>query len=122
MTPFCIRRRCSLVDADLQPRGLLFADGIAGYSACKANPLTGLSVECRCFFRMSMIEAGVVPVAGQGAVLDASAIQGKAHMRAAIVEREDTTFVVHDEYRSMRPVHHQRRLQKIPAPSAAASR
>ena len=31
----------------------------------------------------------------------------KAHVRAAIVEREDTTFVVDNEYRSMRPVHHQ---------------
>jgi len=41
------------------------------------------------------------------AILDAAAIQRKAHMRAAIVEREDTTFVVDDEYRSMRPVHHQ---------------
>src|SRR5215475_6347929 len=51
--------------------------------------------------------AGVVPVAGQAAILDAAAIQRKAHMRAAIVEREDTTFVVDDEYRSMRPVHHQ---------------
>jgi len=47
----------------------------------------------------------VVPVAGQSAVLDAAAIQGKAHMRAAIVDREDTTFVVDDKYRSMRPVH-----------------
>ena len=53
------------------------------------------------------IEGGVVPVTGQGAVLDAAAIQGKAHMRAAIVEREDMTFVVDDEYRSMRPVHYQ---------------
>jgi hypothetical protein len=40
------------------------------------------------------MEADVVPVAGQGAVLDAAAIQRKAHMRAAIVEREDTIFVV----------------------------
>jgi hypothetical protein len=38
----------------------------------------------------------VVPVAGKGAVLDAAAIQRKAHMRAAIVEREDTIFVVDD--------------------------
>src|SRR5262245_45498652 len=53
------------------------------------------------------LEAGVVPVAGQGAILHAAAIQRKAHMRAAIVERDDTTFVVDDEYRSMRPVHHQ---------------
>ena len=53
------------------------------------------------------IEAGVVPVAGQGAVLDAAAVQRKAHMRAAIVEREDTIFVVDDKYRSMRPVRDQ---------------
>src|SRR5215831_2453062 len=53
------------------------------------------------------IEAGVVPVAGQAAILDAAAIQGKAHMWAAIVEREDTTFVVDDEYRTVRPVHDQ---------------
>jgi hypothetical protein len=53
------------------------------------------------------IEAGVVPVAGQGAVLDAAAIQGIAHMRAAIVERKDTIFVVDDEYRTVWPVHDQ---------------
>src|SRR5215472_2774150 len=57
------------------------------------------------------IEAGVVPVAGQGAVLDAAAIQRKAHMRAAIVECEDTIFVVDDEYRSMRPVDDQSPLR-----------
>jgi hypothetical protein len=33
----------------------------------------------------------VVPVTRECAVLDATAIQRKAHMRAAIVEREDTT-------------------------------
>src|SRR5262245_27517043 len=66
------------------------------------------------------IEAGVVPVTGQGAVLDAAAIQGKAHMRAAIVEREDMTFVVDDEYRSMRPVNDQPplRLQLLEAARA----
>ena len=66
------------------------------------------------------IEAGVVPVAGQGAVLDAATIQWKAHMRAAIVEREDTILVVDHEYRSMRPVHDQPplRLQLLEAPRA----
>src|SRR5262245_64953087 len=66
------------------------------------------------------IEAGVVPVTGQGAVLDAAAIQGKAHMRAAIVEREDTTFVVDNEYRTVRPVHDQPplRLQLLEAARA----
>src|SRR5262245_13011525 len=57
------------------------------------------------------IEAGVVPVTGQGAVLDAAAIQGKAHVRAAIVEREDTIFVVDDKYRSMWPVYDQPSLR-----------
>ena len=62
----------------------------------------------------------MVPVAGQGAVLDTAAIQGKAHMRAAIVEREDTIFVVDDEYRSMRPVRDQPplRLQLLEAARA----
>ena len=57
------------------------------------------------------IEAGVVPVAGQGPILDATAIQRKAHMRAAIVEREDATFVVDDEYRTMPPVRDQTSLR-----------
>ena len=47
------------------------------------------------------IEAGVVPVAGQDSILNATPIQRKAHMRTAIVEREDATFVVDDEYRTM---------------------
>src|SRR5262249_10877707 len=43
--------------------------------------------------------------------------QRKAQMRAAIVERENTTFVMDDEYRSMRPVHDQPplRLQLLEA-------
>jgi hypothetical protein len=66
------------------------------------------------------IEAGVVPVTREYAVLDATAIQGKAHMRATIVEREHTTFVVDDEYRTVRPVHHQPplRLQLLKAARA----
>ena len=53
------------------------------------------------------IEAGVMPVAGQGAVLNAAAIERKPHMRAAIVEGKDTIFVVDDEDRAMWPVHDQ---------------
>jgi hypothetical protein len=52
-----------------------------------------------------------VPVGGQGSILDATAIQRKAHMRAAIVEREDATFVVDDEYRTMPPVRDQTSLR-----------
>ena len=58
-----------------------------------------------------------------GAVLDAAAIQRKAHMRAAVVEREDTILVVDDEYRSMRPVHDQPplRLQLLKARDCSRS-
>src|SRR5262249_15212996 len=47
-------------------------------------------------------------------------IKRKAQMRAAIVERENTTFVMDDEYRSMRPVHDQPplRLQLLEAAGA----
>ena len=51
------------------------------------------------------IEAGVMPMAGQDAVLDAAAVERKTHMRAAIVEREDTPAVVDEEDRPMRPAH-----------------
>src|SRR5262245_61612697 len=66
------------------------------------------------------IEAGVVPVTGEGAVLDATAIERKAHVRAAIVEREDTTFVVDNEYGTVWPVHDQPplRLQLLEAARA----
>ena len=53
----------------------------------------------------------MVPVAGQGPILDATAIQRKAHMSAAIVEREDATLVVDDEYRTMPPVRDQTSLR-----------
>jgi hypothetical protein len=43
---------------------------------------------------MNSSPAGLLSKPSQGAVLDAAAIQRKAHMRAAIVEREDTIFVV----------------------------
>src|SRR6516162_9159836 len=62
------------------------------------------------------VETGVVPVAGQRAVLHAAAIQRKAHMRTTIVERENTTLVVDDEHRTMRAVHDQ------PAPSPSTPR
>ena len=37
------------------------------------------------------IEAGVVPMTGQDAVLDAAALEREAHVRATIVEGEDAT-------------------------------
>jgi len=47
----------------------------------------------------------MMPVAGQDAVLDAAAIEREAHMRAAIVERENASVVVHQQDRTMTPAH-----------------
>jgi hypothetical protein len=47
------------------------------------------------------IEAGVVPMTGQDAVLDAAPLQREAHMRATIVEGEDAAAVLDDKDRSM---------------------
>ena len=56
------------------------------------------------------IEAGVMPVTGQNPVLDAAAIEREAHMRAAIVEREDAFPMVDHQDRGMAAVHHERPL------------
>src|SRR5260370_41105865 len=53
------------------------------------------------------IEAGVVPMTGQDAVLDAAALERKAHVRATIVEGEDAPAVVDDEDRTMTTLHNQ---------------
>jgi hypothetical protein len=49
------------------------------------------------------VEAGVVPVAGQDTVVDAAAVERKAHVRTAIVERENALAGVNDEDRTVRP-------------------
>ena len=51
------------------------------------------------------VEAGVVPVTGQDAVLDAAAVEREAHMRAPIVEGEDAIAVPDDEDRTMTAAH-----------------
>src|ERR1700730_13504610 len=45
-------------------------------------------------------EAGMVPVAGQDAVLNAAAIERETHMGAAIVEREDVPTLMHEQDRA----------------------
>jgi hypothetical protein len=64
------------------------------------------------------VEAGVVPMTAQDAVLDASALKWEAHVRATIVECEDAPAVVDDEDRTMAPVHNEPplRLQLLKAP------
>ena len=53
------------------------------------------------------IEPGMVPVAGQDAVLHASAIEGKPHMRTSVVKGEEATLVFDDQDRSMRPSYYE---------------
>ena len=43
------------------------------------------------------IEPGMVPVAGQNAVLHASAIEGEPHMRASVVKGINATLVIDDQ-------------------------
>ena len=64
------------------------------------------------------IEAGVVPMTGQDAVLDAAALEREPHMRTTVVECEDTPAVVDDEDRTMATVHNEPplRLQLLKAP------
>ena len=44
----------------------------------------------------------MVPVAGQNAVLDAPAVEWKAHMRTAVVEGKELTLVFNDQNGAMR--------------------
>ena len=64
------------------------------------------------------VKAGVMPMTGQNAVLDAATLEWKAHVRATVVEREDATAVVHDEDRAMATVHDEPalRLQLLKGP------
>ena len=50
------------------------------------------------------IEPGVVPMTGQDAVLDAASLERKTHVRATIVEGEDTPAVVDNKDRTMAAV------------------
>ena len=51
------------------------------------------------------VEAGVVKMAGEDAVLEAAPVEREAHARAPIVEREDPPAVMDDEDREMGAMH-----------------
>src|SRR5690606_12464675 len=51
------------------------------------------------------IEAGMVPVAGQNSVLDRTAVQREAEMRAAIVDRKYAPPFMNDEQRAVLAPH-----------------
>ena len=55
--------------------------------------------------KVQPIEAGVVPVADQDAVLDAAAFEREAHVRAAIVEGKDAPTIVDDKDWAVVAVH-----------------
>jgi len=57
------------------------------------------------------IEPRVVPMTSQDAFLDRAAMQWKAHVRAAVIEREDAALLVHDEERAARAVRHDHALR-----------
>jgi hypothetical protein len=46
----------------------------------------------------AQIETGMMPVAGEDTVLNASAVKGKPHMRAPVVEGDHIVIISHDEY------------------------
>src|SRR5262249_44336851 len=56
------------------------------------------------------IEAGVVPMTGQDAILETAALERKTHVRATIVEGEDAPAVVDNEDRPMTTVHNESAL------------
>ncbi len=71
------------------------------------------------------VEAGVMPVAGQDAVLDAAAVEREAHMRAPIVEGENTARLVNHENRPVAAMNDEAalgfQLFECPGPHVARS-
>ena len=53
------------------------------------------------------IEARVMPMTSEDAVLDAAAIERKPHMRTAVVEREDASAVIDHQDRGMAAMQHE---------------
>jgi hypothetical protein len=53
------------------------------------------------------IKPGMVPVAGENAVLNASAIEGEPHMRAPVVKGVNSNLVSDDQDGSMRPAYYE---------------
>jgi len=56
------------------------------------------------------VEACVMPMTRENAVVAASAVERKAHMRTTVVQGEDTPPVLQDEDRSMWTAHHEAAL------------
>jgi hypothetical protein len=80
-----------------------------------ARYIVGPEVESATAFQ---IEAGVVPMAGQDAVLDSTPLEREAHVWTTIVEGEDAPAVVDDEDGTMATLHGEPtlRFQRFKAP------
>ena len=65
------------------------------------------------------IEAGVVPMTGQDAVLDAAPLEREAHVRATIVESEDAPAIVDNKDRTMTAVQNEPPLRGVPDRSSS---
>src|SRR5205807_1483180 len=53
----------------------------------------------------AQVEAGMVPVTGEDAIVDAALVQGKAKVRTAIVDGEDAALVSEDGDGTIGPAH-----------------
>src|SRR3954464_8467416 len=80
-----------MLDGNIDP------DLIVGNFDRKDTHIVSEEIECTA---AGEIEAGVVPVAGQDAVTHRAAIQRKAHVRTAIIDRIDL-IAVEEEYDGM---------------------
>ncbi len=60
-------------------------------------------IECRA---AAQIETGVVPVAGEDAVLNAAAVERKPHVWATVVERDYVIAIGHDQHCPSRRANH----------------
>ena len=56
------------------------------------------------------IEARVMPMTSEDAVLDAAAIERKAHMRAAVIQREDASPIIDHQDRGVATMQHEATL------------
>jgi hypothetical protein len=80
----------ALVLAGIGMGGQVYPEFIAAYFDGEAANIVGELVEGSAAFE---VEAGVMPVAGEDAVFDRAAIQGKAHVGAAVVYGVDFVIV-----------------------------
>jgi hypothetical protein len=86
----------ALVRLEVIPTGHVHPDLVASNLDREDADIVGPWVEGSA---TGQVEAGVVPVAGQDAVLDAASIERKAHVRAAVVHSVDALAVAEEDDR-----------------------